>query len=39
MELAILFILNIVFVGALWHMDVHHSLEKQGQARTGGCFG
>lgn len=38
MELMILFILNIVFVGALWHMDVHHNPEKSGQARTGGVF-
>lgn len=38
MELIILFVLNILFVGAVWHMDVHHNLEKQGQRTAGGVF-
>lgn len=38
MELIILFILNIIFVGAVWHMDVHHNLDRSGQTKTGGVF-
>lgn len=38
MELIALFALNILFVGALWHMDVHHNLDKYGQSETRGIF-
>lgn len=38
MELIILFLLNIVFVGAVWHLDLHHNLDKAGQKQTSGLF-
>lgn len=38
MVLILLFLLNIIFVGALWHMDVHHNLDKLGHSETGGIF-
>lgn len=38
MMLFALFVLNIVFVGALWRMDVHHNLDKYGQSETRGIF-
>lgn len=38
MSLIILFFLNILFVGALWHMDVHHNLDKYGHSKTRGVF-
>ena len=38
MELLILFALNILFMGALWHMDVHHNLDKHGISETRGVF-
>ena len=38
MELFLLFTLNILFMGALWHMDVHHSLDKYGHDETRGVF-
>lgn len=38
LNLIILFLLNIIFVAALWHMDIHHNLDKLGQAETGGVF-
>jgi hypothetical protein len=34
----LLFCLNIVFVGALWHMDVHHNLDRLGQPLSRGMF-
>ena len=38
MTLILLFALNILLVGALWHMDVHHNLDKLGQSETRGVF-
>lgn len=38
MTLILLFALNILLVGALWHMDVHHNLDKLGQSETRGMF-
>ena len=38
MILIFLFALNILLVGALWHMDVHHNLDKLGQSETRGMF-
>jgi len=38
MKLILLFALNILLVGALWHMDVHHNLDKLGQSETRGMF-
>lgn len=38
MTLVILFFLNIIYVGALWHMDVHHNLDKYGHTETRGVF-
>ena len=38
MTLILLFALNIVLVGALWHMDVHHNLDRLGQSETRGMF-
>lgn len=38
MDLLLLFILNIIFVGAIWHMDVHHNLDKFRHTETGGVF-
>ncbi|MFH0937218.1 MAG: hypothetical protein V1808_02910 [Candidatus Daviesbacteria bacterium] len=38
MILVLLFLLNIIFVGALWHMDVHHNLDKYGHTETRGVF-
>ncbi len=38
MTLIFLFALNILLVGALWHMDVHHNLDKLGQSETRGMF-
>lgn len=38
MILISLFILNILFVGAIWHMDVHHNLDKYGHDETRGVF-
>ncbi len=38
MTLILLFFLNILFVGALWHMDVHHNLDRLGQSETRGMF-
>lgn len=38
MVLILLFALNILLVGALWHMDVHHNLDKLGQSETRGVF-
>jgi len=37
-ELIILILLNILFVGALWHMDVHHNLDKVGKTEVGSLF-
>lgn len=34
----LLFFLNILFVAALWHMDVNHNLDKLGQSKTEGVF-
>jgi hypothetical protein len=36
--LILLFALNILLVGALWHMDVHHNLDRLGQSETRGMF-
>lgn len=36
--LLLLFLLNILFVAALWHMDVHHNLDRFGEALTRGVF-
>lgn len=36
--LILLFLLNIIFVGALWHMDVHHNLDRLGHSETRGIF-
>lgn len=36
MSLVLLFSLNIVFVTALWHMDVQHNLDRLGQKKTRG---
>lgn len=33
-----MFLLNIIFVGALWHLDVNHNLDKLGQKETRGFF-
>lgn len=30
--------LNILFMGALWHMDVNHNLDKLGKTETQGIF-
>jgi hypothetical protein len=38
MMLILLFALNILLVAALWHMDVHHNLDKLGQSETRGMF-
>jgi hypothetical protein len=27
-----------MFVGALWHMDVHHNLDRLGHSETRGMF-
>ena len=37
-NLLLLFLLNILFVGALWHMDVNHNLDKLGSSETRGLF-
>lgn len=36
--LILLFLLNIIFVAALWHMDVHHNLDKYNHSETSGIF-
>lgn len=38
MALIILFFLNILFVSALWHMDVSHNLDKLERPKTRGVF-
>lgn len=38
MALILLFLLNILFVGAVWHMDVHHNLDRFGHSETRGVF-
>jgi len=34
----LLFILNILFVGAVWHISASHQIGKLGQKRTGGVL-
>lgn len=36
--LLLLLFLNILFVGAVWHMDVNHNLDKLGQEKTRGIL-
>jgi hypothetical protein len=36
--LILLFLLNILFVGAVWHMDVNHNLDRKGESQTRGVF-
>lgn len=38
MSLVLLFSLNIVFVAAIWHMDVQHNLDRLGQKQTRGLL-
>ncbi len=38
MREVLLFLLNIIFVGALWHMDIHHNLDRLGHTETRGIF-
>jgi hypothetical protein len=38
MALIFLFVLNILLVAALWHMDVNQNLDKLGQSETRGMF-
>lgn len=38
MKLFLLFLLNILFVGAIWHMDVSHNLDRGGVKKTRGVF-
>lgn len=38
MKLPLLFLLNIIFVVAIWHMDVNHNLDRKGTRRTRGVF-
>ena len=38
MVLILLFLLNIIFVGAIWHMDIHHNLDKLGETKTRGIL-
>lgn len=37
-KLGLLFFLNILYVGALWHLDVCHNLDRCGQEKTRGVF-
>lgn len=37
-KLGLLFFLNIVYIGALWHLDLNHNLDKFGQEKTRGIF-
>ena len=34
----LLIILNILFVGALWHLDINHNLDRLGEKKTRGLF-
>ncbi|MEX2008316.1 MAG: hypothetical protein WD850_02430 [Candidatus Spechtbacterales bacterium] len=36
--LFLLFFLNILFVGAVWHMDINHHLDREGVKVTRGIF-
>ena len=38
MSIILLFLLNILFVGAIWHMDLSHNLDKKGESQTRGVF-
>lgn len=38
MKIILLFLLNIIFVVAVWHMDVNHNLDRQGETKTRGVF-
>lgn len=38
MLLILLFLLNIAFVSALWHMDINHNLDRLGNKKTRGVF-
>ncbi|MCL5970339.1 MAG: hypothetical protein M1450_02475 [Patescibacteria group bacterium] len=34
----LLIILNILFVAAVWHMDLNHNLDRLGEKKTRGVF-
>lgn len=38
MKIILFFLLNIIFVAAVWHLDINHNLEKYGQKKTGGVL-
>lgn len=36
--LILLFLLNILFIAAVWHITVAHQIQKLGQKKTGGVL-
>jgi hypothetical protein len=38
LSLILLFLLNILFVAALWHVTVNYQIQKLGQKKTGGVL-
>ena len=37
-KIFLLIILNILFIGSIWHMDVNHNLDRLGDKKTRGIF-
>ena len=38
MQMFLLLILNILFIFALWHMDVNHTADRLGEKKSRGVF-
>lgn len=34
----LLIVINILFVVAIWHMDINHNLDRLGERKTRGIF-